>query len=448
MGIESPSRVEVAETGCSGWVTSPVERIDGHLKVPGDKSISHRALLLGAVAAGPLEVEGFLDSADCRATRAAVEALGVRIEPLGVDRLRVIGPGPRGLRNPRSTLDLGNSGTGIRLLTGLLAGLGIRAELTGDASLRSRPMERLAAPLRQMGADIRTDDGRPPVELAGGNALTAIDYAMPVASAQVKSAILLAGLSARGTTVVRQPAVSRDHTERMLQSLGAPVDFDQQRASITGPCVLNGGRIGVPGDFSSAAFFIVAGLLRAGEGMLIGDVGMNPTRIGLLDILRAMGGRIAIHNPRQLGAEPVADLWVERSLLEGIDVPPDLVPLAIDEFPVLFVAAAAAQGITRVRGAAELRVKESDRIASMARALAAVGVGVHETEDGIDIEGGSIGPGAVDSVGDHRVAMSMAVAGLVAQGPIRINDVSHVGTSFPGFAELARSAGFALEDLA
>jgi len=247
---------------------------------------------------------------------------------------------------------------------------------------------------------------------------------------------------------VRQPAVSRDHTERMLQSLGAPVDFDLQRASITGPCVLNGGRIGVPGDFSSAAFFIVAGLLRAGEGVLIRGVGINPTRIGLLDILRAMGGRIAILNPRQLGAEPVADLWVERSVLEGIDVPPDLVPLAIDEFPVLFVAAAAAQGITRVRGAAELRVKESDRIASMARALAAVGVGVHETEDGIDIEGGSIGPGAVDSVGDHRVAMSMAVAGLVAQGPIRINDVSHVGTSFPGFAELARSAGFALEGIA
>lgn len=447
MATENPPRGESAESDCSAWVTSPVEQIGGHFKVPGDKSISHRALLLGAVAAGPLEVEGFLDSADCRATRAAVEALGVRVERVGADRLRVIGPGPRGLRNPRATLELGNSGTGIRLLTGLLAGLGLRAEMTGDASLRSRPMERVAAPLRQMGAEIRTDEGRPPIQLAGGSTLTAIDYSMPVASAQVKSAILLAGLSARGTTVVRQPAVSRDHTERMLQTLGAPVDFDLQHAAITGPCVLNGGQVGVPGDFSSAAFFVVAGLLRAGEGMLIRGVGINPTRIGLLDILRAMGGRIKIRNPRQLGAEPVADLWVERSTLEGIDVPPDLVPLAIDEFPVLFVAAAAAQGMTRVRGAAELRVKESDRIASMASALAAVGVQVDETDDGIDIDGGSIGPGVVDSVGDHRVAMSMAVAGLVAQGSIRIEDVGHVGTSFPGFAGLARSVGFALEGI-
>jgi len=429
-----------------GWLSSPVDRIGGRIAVPGDKSISHRALLLGAVAAGPLEVDGFLDSDDCRATRAAVKALGVRVESLDAGRLRVIGPGPRGLHDPAGPLDLGNSGTGIRLLTGLLAGLGIQAELTGDASLRSRPMERVAAPLRQMGANIETDGGRPPLRLGEAGRITAIDYALPVASAQVKSAILLAGLSARGVTVVRQPAVSRDHTERMLQSLGAPVEFDQHRAAVRGPCVLNGGRIGVPGDFSSAAFFLVAGLLRAGEGLLIRGVGMNPTRTGLLDILRAMGGRIEVREPRQLGAEPVADLWVERSPLQGIDVPPELVPLAIDEFPVLFVAAAAAKGRTRVRGAAELRVKESDRIATMARALTGLGVRLRETDDGIDIEGGPISAGTVDSAGDHRVAMSMAVAGLVAAGQIRIGDVRHVGTSFPGFADLARSAGFGLED--
>lgn len=441
---ESTAGADAAVT--PGWVASPVAGIGGEIAVPGDKSISHRALLLGAVATGPLEVEGFLDGADCQATRAAVEALGVRIERLEGDRMRVIGPGPRGLHDPAGPLDLGNSGTGIRLLAGLLAGLGIRAELTGDASLRSRPMERVAAPLRQMGAVIDTEDGRPPLRLRAGGPITGIDYALPVASAQVKSAILLAGLSARGLTVVRQPAVSRDHTERMLQSLGAPIEFDQHRAAIRGPCVLNGGRIGVPGDFSSAAFFMVAGLLRADEGLLIRGVGMNPTRTGLLDILRAMGGRIDIRSPRQLGAEPVADLWVERSPLRGIVVPAELVPLAIDEFPVLFVAAAAAAGVTRVRGAAELRVKESDRIATMARALSGLGVRLSETDDGIDIEGGPIAGGPVDSAGDHRVAMSMAVAGLVADGQIRIQDTRHVGTSFPGFADLARSTGFGLED--
>ncbi|MGB5210690.1 MAG: 3-phosphoshikimate 1-carboxyvinyltransferase [Gammaproteobacteria bacterium] len=430
------------------WVSVPASRIGGSLSVPGDKSVSHRALLLGSIAAGPIEVDGFLDSADCRATRAAVEALGVRVESVDRDRLRVTGPGPRGLRDPEGPLDMGNSGTGIRLLTGLLAGLGIKAELTGDASLRSRPMERIAAPLRQMGAQISASNGHPPIRLGGparpGAGLTGIDYTLPVASAQVKSAILLAGLSASGTTVVRQPAVSRDHTERMLQSLGAPIVFDQNHAAIKGPCVLSGGHIGVPADFSSAAFFLVAGLLRADEGLLIRGVGLNPTRTGLLDILRMMGARIEIRDQRQLGAEPVADLWVQRSDLQGIDVPPELVPLAIDEFPVLFVAAAAAHGLTRVRGAAELRVKESDRIAAMARALAGVGVSVHETDDGMDVEGGSIGPGSVDSEGDHRVAMSMAVAGLAASGPIQISDISNVDTSFPGFAKLARSVGFPL----
>jgi 3-phosphoshikimate 1-carboxyvinyltransferase len=353
------------------------------------------------------------------------------------------------LRDPAQPLDLGNSGTGIRLLTGLLAGLGIKAELTGDASLRSRPMERIAAPLRQMGARIEATDGHPPIRLLSsarnGGGLTGIDYTLPVASAQVKSAILLAGLSATGTTVVRQPAVSRDHTERMLQSLGAPIVFDRDHAAIKGPCVLSGGHIGVPADFSSAAFFLVAGLLRADQGLLIRGVGLNPTRTGLLDILRAMGGRIEIRDPRQLGAEPVGDLWVERSVLRGIDVPPELVPLAIDEFPILFVAAAAAEGRTRVRGAAELRVKESDRIAAMAQALSAVGVGVNETEDGMDVEGGRIGSGSVDSAGDHRVAMAMAVAGLAASGPVRISDIRNVDTSFPGFAGLARSVGFELE---
>jgi 3-phosphoshikimate 1-carboxyvinyltransferase len=343
---------------------------------------------------------------------------------------------------------MGNSGTGMRLMCGLLAGLGVAAELTGDESLVRRPMERVAGPLRAMGADIRTRDGRPPLRIAGDRPLRGIDYEMPVASAQVKSAILLAGLFADGRTRVTQPALSRDHTERMLETLGVPIAYDENEAVIEGPARLGGGLIDVPGDFSSAAFFIVAGLLAAPEGLLIRNVGINPTRTGLIDILRRMGGRIDIVNAREMGAEPVADLRVTRSDLRGIDVPEHLVAPAIDEFPVLFVAAAAAAGRTRVTGAEELRVKETDRIATMADALNAVGVDARPTSDGMIVDGGTIGGGAVTSAGDHRVAMAMAVAGLVAQGEIEIGDTRNVATSFPGFLALATHAGFRLEDCA
>jgi 3-phosphoshikimate 1-carboxyvinyltransferase len=428
------------------WLSRPDAVLAGEIVVPGDKSISHRALMLGAVADEPVLIRGLLEGDDCHATRRALTALGARFERGSGGELRTGGGGPEALRAAAQPLDLGNSGTGLRLLCGLLAGLGLEAELTGDESLVRRPMERVAGPLRSMGAAIETRQGCPPLRLAGGRPLRPIDYEMPVASAQVKSAILLAGLSARGRTRVVQPALCRDHTERMLRTLGAPVEFDERTASITGPARLRGGVIEVPGDFSSAAFFIVAGLLAAPRGLLLRGVGVNPTRTGLIDILRAMGGRIELVDPRQLGAEPVADIRVERSELVGIDVPARLVAPAIDEFPVLFVAAAAARGRTRVTGAEELRVKETDRIATMAAALAAVGVRAEPTADGMVVHGGGLRAGALDSGGDHRVAMAMAVAGLVAEGTIEIADTRNVATSFPGFVPLARSAGFRLEE--
>ena len=427
------------------WHSRPGATLGGELQVPGDKSISHRALLLGAIADAPVVIRGLLEGEDCRATRRALAALGATFETSADGEIRTGGRGAGVLHSTGHPLDMGNSGTGMRLMCGLLAGLGVAAELTGDESLVKRPMERVAGPLRAMGADIRTRDGRPPLRIAGDRPLQGIDYAMPVASAQVKSAILLAGLFAEGPTRVTQPALSRDHTERMLSTLGVPVSFDEKEAVIEGPARLSGGLIEVPGDFSSAAFFIVAGLLAAPDGLLIRNVGINPTRVGLVEILKRMGGRIDIDAARDMGAEPVADLRVTRSDLQGIDVPEHLVAPAIDEFPVLFVAAAAAAGRTRVTGAEELRVKETDRIATMADALCAVGVDARPTPDGMIVNGGTIGGGAVTSAGDHRVAMAMAVAGLVAQGEIEIADTRNVATSFPGFLTLATRAGFRLE---
>jgi 3-phosphoshikimate 1-carboxyvinyltransferase len=341
---------------------------------------------------------------------------------------------------------MGNAGTAMRLFTGLLSAQDFDSRLIGDASLMKRPKERVAKPLRAMGADVRTAGGTPPVEIAGGRRLHGIDYAMPVASAQVKSAILLAGLYAGGATTVSSPAVSRDHTELMLRSFGVHVEVDGLTVRVHPPERLVARDITVPGDFSSAAFFIVAGLLGAGEdGLTIENVGVNPTRTGLLDILRAMGGDIAVMNARSSGAEPVADLKVRRSALRGIDVPPALVPLAIDEFPVLFIAAACARGVTRVTGAQELRVKESDRIAVMAEGLQRLGVAHGVLSDGMTIEGReegfAFGGGEVNSHGDHRVAMSFAVASLRAEQPILIRDTANVATSFPGFAALAARAG-------
>jgi len=429
------------------WRSRPAPHIGGEIVVPGDKSISHRALLLGAIAEDPVTISGLLEGEDCRATRAALTALGAEFREGSNGEVLAGGQGPGVLCASDQPLDMGNSGTGIRLLCGLLAGLGIEAELTGDESLIQRPMERVAGPLRTMGAIIESRSGRPPLRLAGGARLTGIDYAMPVASAQVKSAVLLAGLFASGRTSVQQPGLCRDHTERMLRTLGVPVEFDSSHAALTGPARLRGGCIDVPGDFSSAAFFIVAGLLAADDGLTIRNVGINPTRTGLLDILRLMGGSIELVGRRDLGAEPVADLHVRKSELAGIDVPEELVAPAIDEFPVLFVAAAAARGVTRVTGAEELRVKETDRIATMADALTAIGVNAVATPDGMVVEGGAITGGQVTSGGDHRVAMSMAVAGLLASGEITIDDTANVATSFPGFVPLASSIGFDLAEV-
>jgi 3-phosphoshikimate 1-carboxyvinyltransferase len=431
------------------FIAHPAERVGGTVAVPGDKSISHRSLLLGAVAEGPTVIHGFLDSEDCRATRAAMQALGVpiRTEPDGT--VRVDGVGADGLRAPSRVLDLGNSGTAIRLLTGLLAGRPFASELTGDASLRSRPMERVAQPLRAMGARIETSaGGTPPLKIRGGAKLRGIDYRLPLASAQVKSALLLAALSAEGRTSLLAPGPSRDHTERMFASMGVALEEDAARhyVSLVGPQRLRGIEIRVPADFSSAAFFIVAGCLGADDGLLIENVGVNATRVGLLTILREMGADIELVAERKVGAEPVADLLVRRSELRGIDVPPALVPLAIDEFPILFIAAAAARGTTTVTGAEELRKKESDRIAVMAQGLEALGGRVTEQPGGLTLHGPQrLRGGRVDSRGDHRIAMSFAVASLLAAGPIEILNTAEVATSFPTFLAAAAAAGLAVQ---
>ncbi len=445
---------QVAAT--ADFLVEPAAGVAGSASVPGDKSISHRALMLAGIADGASEVTGFLASEDCLATLAAMRALGVRIDRPTATDVRVQGVGLRGLRGASHALDMGNAGTAIRLLTGLLAAQPFASTLVGDASLMRRPMERVARPLREMGADVRTRDGRPPVEIVaavdGTRRLRAIDYELPVPSAQVKSAILLAALYADGVTRVTSPAPCRDHTERMLEACGVRVETAGLSTSVHPPPRLAPQRLTVPGDFSSAAFFIVAGLLGAGpEGLLLPNVGMNPTRTGLLDILRRMGAHIEILNPRTSGSEPVADLRVFASPLSGIDVPPALVPLAIDEFPVLFAAAACARGRTTVSGAEELRVKESDRIAAMSAGFAALGVEHEVTADGMRIEGRAEGAafrgGTIDSRGDHRIAMSFAIASLRASGPLRIRDVANVATSFPGFVELACSVGLRVREL-
>jgi 3-phosphoshikimate 1-carboxyvinyltransferase len=433
------------------YLVKPAHLIAGAVTVPGDKSISHRSLLLGGIATGRTEISGFLPSEDCLASLKAMRALGVAVTQQGPTQCTVEGVGLRGLRAPVGCLDMGNAGTAMRLFTGLLSAQAFDSELIGDASLMQRPMERVAKPLRAMGADITTHGGKPPVKIRGGRTLHGIEYRMPVASAQVKSAVLLAGLYAEGKTSIIEPAVSRDHSERMLEGFGATVHRDGATVSISAPARLVGQRLQVPGDISSAAFFIVAGLLGAsGEGLLITNVGMNPTRTGLLTILRAMGGKIAVHNARHCGAEPVADLRVMRSELHGIEVPAEYIPLAIDEIPVLFVAAACAAGETLVTGAEELRVKESDRIAAMAAGFAAMGVPHEVLADGMRIEGKGEGPvftgGVIDSHGDHRIAMSFAVASLRAANALEIFDVANVATSFPGFASLARAVGLDLAE--
>jgi 3-phosphoshikimate 1-carboxyvinyltransferase len=432
----------------AAWTVRPVECVAGELEVPGDKSISHRSLMLGALADGVTEVEGFLDGDDCLATLHAVEALGVRVERPGRHALRVHGAGLHGLRAPGMRLDMGNAGTAMRLFMGLLAAQPFDSELVGDASLMQRPMERAARPLREMGAEIETDGGKPPVCIHGGRPLHAIDYAMPVASAQVKSAVLLAGLYATGDTVVTEPGVARDHTERMLRAFGVEVRARNGRVCLTPPISLRATHLQVPGDFSSAAFFLVAACIGAREPMVVRGVGVNPTRTGLLELLGLMGAELRLFNHRRFGAEPVADIEVRPAPMRGIRVPERLVPLAIDEFPAFFIAAACAEGDTVVTGAEELRVKESDRIAAMARGLAELGLATEVRPDGLRLCGGALRGGRIDSRGDHRVAMSFAVASLRASGPIEIADVANVATSFPGFVEHARGIGLDIEQCA
>jgi 3-phosphoshikimate 1-carboxyvinyltransferase len=433
----------------------PGGRAGGELTVPGDKSISHRALMLGGMAEGDTEITGFLAGEDCLATLRALQALGVRIEQPQEQHVIVHGRGPDGLRAAAAPLDMGNAGTAMRLFMGLLAPQGFDSTLVGDESLMRRPMERVATPLRLMGANIHTHDGRPPVEIRASARLRAIDYTLPVASAQVKSAVLLAGLQAFGRTHVTEPAPARDHTERMLGAFGVELLRRGPSVAIEGGQTLRGTRVRVPADFSSAAFFIVAGCLAADRGLLLRNVGVNPTRTGLMELLLQMGADIRVHPHGEHGgggsdsdAEPTADIEVHKSRLRGIKVPEALVPLSIDEFPVFFIAASCAEGETLVRGALELRVKESDRLAAMASGLASLGVESQLLADGLWIRGGGgFGGGTVDSHGDHRIAMAFAIASLRARAPIEILDVANVATSFPGFVQTAREAGLQIEAL-
>lgn len=428
------------------FVARPGGRLEGRLRVPGDKSISHRAIMLGSIAEGVTRVEGFLEGEDSLATLAAFRRMGVQIEGPDAGRVVVHGVGLRGLRAPDGPLDLGNSGTSMRLLAGLLAGQGFAVTLEGDASLSKRPMRRVTGPLATMGARVEaTGEGTPPLVIHPVAGLRGIDYAMPVASAQVKSCLLLAGLYAQGETCVIEPAPSRDHTERMLEGFGYPLRRAGPRVCVSGGGRLTACAIDVPADVSSAAFFLVGASIAAGSELVLEHVGVNPTRTGVLDVLRLMGADVTRENERLAGGEPVADLRVCAARLRGAVIPPELVPLAIDEFPAVFVAAACAEGETVVSGAAELRVKESDRIQVMADGLRVLGVDARPTADGMIIRGGRFGGGRVDSRGDHRVAMAFAMAALRAEGEVVVDDCANVQTSFPGFADLAGGAGLGID---
>jgi 3-phosphoshikimate 1-carboxyvinyltransferase len=420
----------------------------GHLRVPGDKSISHRSIILGAIAEGETRVSGFLEGADALATLAAFRHMGVEIQGPTQGEVRVRGVGLRGLRMPQQPLDMGNSGTSMRLLTGLLSGQSFPVTLIGDASLSRRPMRRVTEPLAQMGARVGTSgQGTAPLTIEPAGGLRAIDYRMPVASAQVKSSLLLAGLYAEGETCVTEPAPTRDHTERMLSAFGYPVRRAADRVCLSGGGRLSGCELRVPADISSAAFFLVGASIAPGSDLTLAEVGINPTRVGVINILRAMGADIELLHQRTAGGEPVADIRVRSAVLKGISIPVDQVPLAIDEFPALFIAAACARGETLLRGAEELRVKESDRIQVMADGLWTLGVEAEPLADGIRIQGGPIGSGTVQAHGDHRIAMAFAIAGLRATGTIEVQDCANVETSFPGFAALAASAGLPIEEL-
>ncbi len=420
-------------------------KLSGNIRVPGDKSISHRSIMFGSIAVGTSHISGFLEGEDSLNTLRAFQAMGVSIEGPENGRVVIHGVGMRGLKKPAQALELGNSGTSMRLLSGLLSGQAFDVELTGDASLSKRPMQRVTRPLASMGAQVSTaEGGRPPLKISGGSNIQGIDYDLPMASAQVKSCVLLAGLYANGRTCVTEPAPTRDHTERMLNAFGCAVEKSGATACIHGPASLQACDIDVPADISSAAFFMVGASIAPGSEITLEHVGINPTRTGVIDILRLMGADIELINQAEVGGEPVADIKVRSSQLKGIHIPEHLVPLAIDEFPVIFVAAACAQGETIVTGAEELRVKESDRIQVMADGLQALGVNARATADGMIIQGGTINAGNVHSHDDHRIAMAFSMAALRASGAITIDDCENVNTSFPDFVGLASAAGLSI----
>jgi 3-phosphoshikimate 1-carboxyvinyltransferase len=425
------------------FIIKPGGKLHGTLRVPGDKSISHRAIMLGALSThGTTHINGFLEGEDTLATLAAFQAMGVSIEGPRQGQVTIHGVGLHGLQAPSAPLYLGNSGTSMRLLSGIMAGQAFSVEMGGDASLSRRPMRRVTEPLTTMGAWIETTEkGTPPLKIHGGQRLQGINYTLPVASAQVKSCLLLAGLYAQGTTCVTAPAPTRDHTERMLAGFGYSVKREGQRVCLQGGGKLQASSIEVPADISSAAFFMVGATIAQGSQVLLEHVGINPTRIGIINILQQMGADISLHNQREVGGEPVADIRVCASQLHGIKIPKEQVPLAIDEFPVLFIAAACAAGETVLTGAQELRVKESDRIQVMAEGLRAVGIDAQPTADGMVVRGGQIRGGVVNSHGDHRVAMAFTIAALRANETITIEDCANVATSFPNFVDLAQTAG-------
>lgn len=430
------------------YIVQPGGSLQGQIRVPGDKSISHRSIMLGSLAEGTTHVSGFLQGEDCLATLNAFRLMGVEIiGPTADGKVTIHGVGLRGLQAPDVALDMGNSGTSMRLMSGLMSGQSFDVQMTGDESLSKRPMKRITVPLTQMGAEIDTTaTGTPPLLVKASGELTGIHYDMPMASAQVKSSLLLAGLYAKGTTSVTEPAPTRDHTERMLRGFGYEVITKGNHISLQGGGKLTAADIDVPADISSAAFFMVGASIAEGSDLTLLHVGINPTRTGIIDILRLMGANLDILNQREVGGEPVADIRVRYALLKGIQIPEELVPLAIDEFPALFIAAAFADGETILTGAEELRVKESDRIQVMADGLQACGVDAQPTPDGIVIRPGNFGSGSIESHGDHRIAMSFAIAALKAEGVITINNCANVNTSFPGFVQLARGCGLEINE--
>ena len=451
LNIPDYPRATLLSTSKLTFKAHPATRLSGRIRVPGDKSMSHRSIMFGAIAHGTTTVTGSLEGEDSLHTLDAFRAMGVRIERGGPGEVTLYGKGPEGLSPASAPIYLGNSGTGMRLMSGLLAGLNLPTTLTGDESLSGRPMRRIVDPLNTMGASIKTaDDGTPPLHIERCEQLHGIEYTCPIASAQVKSAILLAGLSADGKTTVHEPAITRDHTERMLRGFGVDVTSDGLTASIEGGQSLTATSLTVPGDISSSAFYLVGASMTPGSDLTIEGVGMNPSRTGVIDILRLMGASIDVRNQRDAGGEPVADLHVIGGQLRGIEVPENLVSLAIDEFPALFVAALGATGKTVVSGAEELRVKETDRIQVMTDGLRALGASIEDTPDGARIQGGVDGAarlagGTADSVGDHRTAMAFSMASLISDGPITILDCANVNTSFPGFADLANANGLQVD---